>query len=108
MVYSIYILYIIVAPLPGLLLFVINFIIRGCNPDLDFYENAKNADYPEKDPSFRRSDERNLPKAAKVLLTKSFFLPYQDIQNINETQKLLHRSKTATSYLKLLHPNPSS
>ena len=40
MVYTIYILYIIVAPLPGLLLFVINFIIRGCNPNLDFFEKC--------------------------------------------------------------------
>ena len=42
-----------------------------------------------------------------------FYLPNRssqtdrDLKNINETQKLLHRSKTATSYLKLLHPNPS-
>ena len=42
-----------------------------------------------------------------------FYLPNRssqadrDLKNINETQKLLHHSKTATSYLKLLHPNPS-
>ena len=42
-----------------------------------------------------------------------FYLPNRssqadrDLKNINETQKLLHQSKTATSYLKLLHPNPS-
>ena len=49
----------------------------------------------------------NYQKLLKFYLPNRFPDPNRDLKNINETQKLLHHSKTATSYLKLLHPNPS-